>query len=47
MKKGITNLTIFNAREEADGFKGVHAGYTKEELLILFIILILRDKVYK
>ena len=35
---GITNLTIFNTREEADGFKGVHAGYTKDELLIPLII---------
>ena len=35
---GITNLTIFNTREEADCFKGVHAGYTKDELLIPLIV---------
>ena len=35
---GITDLTIFNTREEADCFKGVHAGYTKDELLIPLIV---------
>ena len=34
----ITNLTIFNTREEADAIKGVHAGYTKDELLIPLIV---------
>lgn len=32
-----TDLTIFNTYKEANEFKGVHAGYTKEELTIPFI----------
>ena len=35
----ISDLTIFNTREEAEGFKGVHAGYTKEEMDIPFIVV--------
>lgn len=35
---GMTDLTIFNTREEADRVKGVHAGYTKEEIQIPIII---------
>ena len=34
----ITDLTIFNTREEAEELKGVHAGYTKEEMTIPFIV---------
>ena len=36
---GVSDLTIFNTVEEADKFKGVHAGYTKEELQIPLIII--------
>lgn len=32
-----SDLTVFCSYEEANGFKGVHAGYTKEELDIPFI----------
>lgn len=34
-----TNLTIFNTYEETEKFKGVHAGYTKEEMTIPFIVV--------
>lgn len=34
---GVTDLTIFNTTEEAKTFKGVHAGYTHEEMTIPFI----------
>lgn len=34
----MTNLTIFNSREEAEDFKGVHAGYTKDEMLVPVIV---------
>lgn len=34
----MTDVTIFNTREEAEFFKGVHAGYTKEELLVPLIV---------
>ena len=33
----ITDLTVFNTRYEADNFKGVHAGYTEDEMVIPFI----------
>lgn len=33
-----TDLTIFNTYEETSGFKGVHAGYTKDEIEIPFIV---------
>ena len=36
---GVTDLTIFNTKEEAEKFKGVHAGYTKEELMIPLIVI--------
>ena len=35
----ITDLTIFNTYKEANEFKGVHAGCTKEELTIPFIVV--------
>ena len=35
----ITDLTIFNNREEAKHFKSVHAGYTREELTIPLIVI--------
>lgn len=34
----ITDLTIFNTGEEAEELKGVHAGYTREEMTIPFIV---------
>lgn len=34
----ISNLTVFNTREEAEEMIGVHAGYTKEEITIPFIV---------
>lgn len=34
----VTDLTIFNTAEEVAAFKGVHAGYTKEEMEIPFIV---------
>ncbi|MGN0379180.1 MAG: alkaline phosphatase family protein [Butyrivibrio sp.] len=34
----MTNLTIFNTTEEAKAFKGVHAGYTHEEMTVPFIV---------
>lgn len=34
----MTNLTIFNTSEEAKAFKGVHAGYTHEEMTVPFIV---------
>ncbi len=33
-----TDLTVFNTHEEAKEFKGVYAGYTKEEMEIPFIV---------
>lgn len=36
---GLTDLTIFNSIEEAESFKGVHAGYTLEEMTIPLIII--------
>lgn len=35
----VSDLTIFNTKEEAENFKGVHAGYTKEELMIPLIVI--------
>lgn len=35
----VTDLTIFNTKEEADNIIGVHAGYTKDELEIPIIIV--------
>lgn len=35
----VTDLTVFNTREEADLIKGVHAGYTKEELTVPLVII--------
>ncbi len=35
----VTDLTIFNTEEEAEGFKGVHAGYTRDELRIPLIVI--------
>lgn len=35
----MTDLTIFNTYEEVKIFKGVHAGYTKEEMDIPFIVV--------
>ena len=35
----ISDLTIFNTKEKAERFQGVHAGYTKEELTIPLIII--------
>lgn len=35
---GITDLTVFNTVEEAEKFKSVHAGYTREEMTIPFIV---------
>lgn len=34
----VTDLTIFNSAKEVATFKGVHAGYTKEEMEIPFIV---------
>lgn len=39
MAVAISDLTIFNTVEEAGKFKGVHAGYTKEELQIPLIVI--------
>lgn len=36
-----TDLTVFNTPEEAKAFKSVHAGYTKEEMEIPFIAVML------
>ena len=36
---GTADLTIFNSKEEAEHFIGVHAGYTKEEMTIPLIII--------
>jgi len=36
---GITDLTIFNAKDEAEKIKSVHAGYTKDELEIPLIVI--------
>ena len=36
---GITDLTVFHTKNEADKFKGVHAGYTKDELEIPLIVI--------
>lgn len=35
----VTDLSIFNTREEKDKYKGVHAGLTKAELRIPFIAI--------
>jgi hypothetical protein len=35
----ITDVTIFNTKEEAGEFIGVHAGYTKEEMEIPIILV--------
>lgn len=35
----VTDLTIFNTKEEAEKFKGVHAGYMKDELSIPLIVV--------
>ena len=35
----ITDLTLFNTKDEAEKFKGVHAGYTKDELEIPLIVI--------
>lgn len=34
----VTDLTIFNKKEEAESMVGVHAGYTKEEIQIPMIV---------
>ena len=34
----VTDLTIFNTKEEASEIVGVHAGYTKEEIEIPIIV---------
>lgn len=36
---GMTDLTIFNSTEEAKIVKGVHAGYTNDEIQIPIIIV--------
>ena len=40
----VSDLTIFNTKEEAEHFKGVHAGYTEEELMIPLIIIEKQEK---
>ena len=35
----IDDLSIYNTREEADFFVGVHAGLTEDEMMIPLIII--------
>lgn len=36
---GISDVSIFNSREEANHFIGVHAGMTEKEMMVPLIII--------